>query len=136
MKQTITLSNRIDELTRISAFLEDCADQFGVSLPVTMALNLVLEEAFTNIVQYAYSDNDEHAIDLVIEKKGNELELSVIDDGAYYDPTGQKEPDISLSAEDRPIGGLGIFLIKKTMDKVSYFRKNDKNHLVMVKKVS
>ena len=134
-RRTITLANRIDELSRISSFLEECADQWGMSMPVTMSLNLVLEEAFTNVVQYAYIDKSEHEIDLVIEKNGNELEITLIDDGEPYDPTEQKEPDINLSAEERPIGGLGIFLIKKTMDDVKYFRKDEKNHLVMAKKV-
>ncbi len=135
MKRTITLANRIDELTRISSFLEECADQWGMSMPVTMSLNLVLEEAFTNVVQYAYSDKNDHEIDLTIEKNDNELEITLIDDGEPYDPTEQKEPDINLSVEDRPIGGLGIFLIRKTMDKVNYYRKDEKNHLVMVKEV-
>ena len=134
-RRTITLANRIDELTRISSFLEECADQWGMSMPVTMSLNLVLEEAFTNVVQYAYTDKNEHEIDLIVEKNGNELEIMLIDDGEPYDPTEQKEPDINLSAEERPIGGLGIFLIKKTMDDVKYFRKDEKNHLVMVKEV-
>lgn len=135
MKRTITLSNRIDELTRISSFLKKCADQWGIPAPVTLSLNLVIEEAFTNVVQYAYSDNIDHAIDLTIKKKDKELEITLIDDGKQYDPTEEKEPDINLSAKDRPIGGLGIFLIKKTMDNVSYYRKDNKNHLVMVKKV-
>ena len=134
-RRTITLANRIDELSRISSFLEECADQWGMSMPVTMSLNLVLEEAFTNVVQYAYTDKNEHEIDLIVEKNGNELEIMLIDDGEPYDPTEQKEPDINLSAEERPIGGLGIFLIKKTMDDVKYFRKDEKNHLVMVKEV-
>lgn len=134
-RRTITLANRIDELSRISSFLEECADQWGMSMPVTMSLNLVLEEAFTNVVQYAYTDKNEHEIDLIIEKNSNELEITLIDDGEPYDPTEQKDPDINLSAEDRPIGGLGIFLIRKTMDEVKYFRKDEKNHLVMVKGV-
>ncbi len=135
MKRTITLSNRIDELIRISSFLKKCADQWGIPAPVTLSLNRVIEEAFTNVVQYAYSDNHDHDIDLIIKKKGKELEITLIDDGKKYNPTLEKEPDINLSANDRPIGGLGVFLIKKTMDNVSYFRKDNKNHLVMVKKV-
>ncbi len=135
MKRTITLSNRIDELTRISSFLKTCADQWGIPAPVALSLNLVMEEAFTNVVQYAYSDNHDHNIDLIIKKEDKELEITLIDDGKQYDPTEEKEPDINLSANDRPIGGLGVFLIKKTMDNVSYFRKDNKNHLVMVKKV-
>jgi serine/threonine-protein kinase RsbW len=135
MKRTITLSNRIDELTRISSFLKQCADQWGIPEPVTLSLNLVIEEAFTNVVHYAYSDNQDHDIDLIVKKKNKELEITLIDDGKQYDPTEEKEPDITLSANDRPIGGLGILLIKKTMDNVSYFRKDNKNHLVIVKKV-
>lgn len=135
MKRTITLSNRIDELTRINSFLKICADQWGIPAPVALSLNLVMEEAFTNVVQYAYSDNHDHNIDLIIKKKDKELEITLIDDGKQYDPTEEKEPDINLSANDRPIGGLGVFLIKKTMDNVSYYRKDNKNHLVMVKKV-
>jgi serine/threonine-protein kinase RsbW len=135
MKRTITLSNRIDELTRISSFLKKCADQWGIHASVMLSLNLVIEEAFTNVVQYAYSDNHDHHIDLIIKKKDSELEITLVDDGKQYDPTEEKEPDINLSANDRPIGGLGVFLIKKTMDNVSYFRKDNKNHLVMVKKV-
>jgi len=135
MRRKITLSNRIDELTRISSFLKKCSDHWGIPAPVTLSLNLVMEEAFTNVVQYAYLDNHDHDIDLIIKKKDKELEITLIDDGKQYDPTQEKEPDINLSANERPIGGLGVFLIKKTMDNVSYFRKDNKNHLVMVKKV-
>ena len=133
--RSIKLTNRIDELTRISEFLEESAEIWGLSMPVTMSLNLVLEEAFTNVVQYGYTDEEEHAIELLMENSNNKLVITLIDDARAYDPTAQSDPDIQLAAKDRPIGGLGIFLIKKTMDEVRYYRKDEKNHLVMIKNI-
>lgn len=134
-QRSLTLANRLDELTRISTFLEGCAEAWDLPMPLTFSLNLVLEEAFTNVVQYAFKDKESHEILLITEKREDEVVITMIDDGVPYDPTEKSDPDINLSAEDRPIGGLGIFLIKKTMDKVDYYRKEDKNHLIMTKKI-
>lgn len=136
LSRSITLANKIEELTRISIFLEETAEQWELPMALGMSLNLVLEEAFTNVVQYAYTDDNKHDIDLLMEKAEDELTITIIDDGQAYDPTKKTDPDINLAAEDRPIGGLGIFLIKKTMDDVAYERKNDKNHLIMKKRLS
>ncbi len=135
LSRSITLTNKIKELTRISIFLEETAEQWELPMTLGMSLNLVLEEAFTNVVLYAYTDENKHDIELMMGKSADELTITIIDDGQPYDPTKKADPDINLAAEDRPIGGLGIFLIKKTMDEVSYERKNDKNHLVMTKKI-
>lgn len=136
LSRSITLDNKIDELTRISTFLEESAEQWEIPMVLGMSLNLVLEEAFTNVVQYAYTDKEKHDIELLMEKSGNVLIITIIDDGQPYDPTKKTDPDINLDVENRPIGGLGIFLIKKTMDEVTYERKNGKNHLVMTKKLA
>ncbi len=136
LSRSITLTNKIDELTRISTFLEETAEQWELPMALGMSLNLVLEEAFTNVVQYAYTDNEQHNIELLMEKSDNELIITIIDDGQPYDPTKKEDPDINLAAFDRPIGGLGIFIIKKTMDEVAYERKNDKNHFTMMKKLA
>ena len=134
-QRSLTLANRLDELTRISTFLEECAEAWNLPMPLTFSMNLVLEEAFTNVVQYAFKDEKSHEILLITDKRSDEVVITMIDDGVPYDPTEKSDPDINLSAEDRPIGGLGIFLIKKTMDKVDYYRKEDKNHLIMTKKI-
>lgn len=133
--RTITLVNRLDELTRISTFLEECAEAWTLPMPLTLSLNLVLEEAFTNVVQYGYNDKEEHDIEIHVEKQKDKLIITLIDDAVPYDPTAKHDPDINLSAEDRPVGGLGIFLIKKTMDEVRYERKDNKNHLIMTKNI-
>ncbi len=134
-KRSVQIANRLEELTTISAFLEECADAWELSMPLTLSLNLVLEEAFTNVVQYGYSDKEEHEIEINIEKIENKLIITLIDDANPYDPTAKSDPDINLSAADRPIGGLGIFLIKKTMDEVHYEQKDGKNHLIMTKNI-
>jgi serine/threonine-protein kinase RsbW len=133
--QTLKLRNKLDELSTINGFLEKLADEWGMPISLTMTLNLVLEEAFTNVVNYAFDDDKEHLVEIVIEKYDDALVIKVIDDGKPFDPTKTSSPDISLSAQDRAIGGLGIFLIRKMMDDVSYQREAAKNILAMKKEI-
>jgi serine/threonine-protein kinase RsbW len=132
-ERTIVLTNRLDELQKISGFIDDLADEWNLPFHLTMSLNLVLEEAFTNIVNYAYQDKDEHIIEIILENNGQALDITMKDDGIPYDPTMREDPDVTLPPEEREIGGLGIFLIKKMMDKVVYRRENNHNILMMNK---
>ncbi len=129
----LRLENKISELDKIRDALEEMAAAWGLPPQVSMSVNLALEEAFTNIVNYAYDDDGRHEITLDFHMRDNELHIAIRDDGRPYDPTVQDEPDIALPATDRPIGGLGIFLIKKIMDEVRYERKDDKNQLFLKK---
>jgi serine/threonine-protein kinase RsbW len=131
----ILLPNQLKELDTIAGFLDEIASLWKLPAQLTMTLNLVLEEAFTNVVQYAYDDKARHDVELTLEKTGDMLRITLVDDGKYYDPTQAPDPDISLSAGERPIGGLGIYLIRKMMDEVEYERKGNKNVLVMRKKL-
>ena len=97
---------------------------------------LVMEEAVSNIIFYAYKGDVEDAVDISLVREGGELIVTLIDHGIAFDPTLRKDPDITLSAEDRPIGGLGIFLIKKIMDEVSYQRVDERNVFIMKKKIT
>lgn len=132
----IQLVNQLDQLETISRFLDELAEAWDLSIPFVMKLNLVLEEAFTNIVNYGYQDNETHEIVLVFEKHNERLLVSLIDDAMPYDPTIAPDPDINLSAEERKIGGLGIFFIRKMMDKVSYQRMGSNNVLKMEKVIN
>ncbi|MDA3944754.1 MAG: ATP-binding protein [Bacteroidetes bacterium] len=132
----ILLVNQLKELETISQYLEELAGGWDLSVPFTMKLTLALEEAFTNIVNYGFRDDESHEIALVFEKQNNRLFISLIDDGIPYDPTLTTDPDINLSAEERKIGGLGIFLIRKMMDKVSYQRIGKNNVLKMEKTIT
>lgn len=133
--KVLRINNQIDELTRVTGFLEELAEEWGLSMPLTFSLNLVLEEALTNSILYGYDDKDKHILEICFNKTGDELSISIIDDGHEYDPTLKADPDITAPAEDREIGGLGIFLIKKIMDTVEYQRKENRNYLILTKNI-
>ncbi len=135
MYRVLWVDNQIAELTRVEVFLEELGEEWAFQMPLVLSLNLVLEEALTNIISYGYDDEGKHSIEIVFRKIGAELIISIIDDGHAYDPTSNAEPDITLSAEERPVGGLGIFLIKKVMNKVEYQRKENKNYLILTKNI-
>ena len=120
MQKTLRIKNDIHELSMMNQFLEEAGEELGLSTAFMMSLNLVMEEAVSNIIFYAYKGDVEDAVDISLVREGGELIVTLIDHGIAFDPTLRKDPDITLSAEDRPIGGLGIFLIKKIMDEVSY----------------
>ncbi|MDD4032441.1 MAG: ATP-binding protein [Bacteroidales bacterium] len=131
----LTLRNRVEELTRVEAFLEELATEWDLPVKLILNLNLALEEAVTNIMFYGYDDEEVHTILIDFTRQDDLLTISIMDDGHAYDPTARPDPDITLAAEDRPIGGLGIFLIKKIMDQVEYERKENKNYLTLNKRI-
>ena len=130
---TLLVDNQMSELDRVAIFLEDLGKEWGLSVSQVLSLNVVLEEALTNILLYGYIDHDQHSIEINFVIEGDQLTISLVDDGLPYDPTLKADPDITLTAEERPIGGLGIFLIKKIMDKVEYERNTNKNILILTK---
>ena len=130
-----TISNRIGELTVLASITEDLAQQWHLPDALAMNINLVMEEALSNIIYYAYNDSAEHKIRISISLGKQGLTIRIRDDGIPFDPSSHLLPDISLSAMDRPVGGLGIFLISKFMDTVHYSRKNYLNILTLTKKI-
>jgi len=133
-KQLI-IGNDIAELSRVVAFLDIIEEEWTLPISLMMPLNLVLEEALTNVIFYAYEKESKYEIVFDFEKRENQREIKITDSGQPFDPTQKADPDITLSIDDRPIGGLGILLIKKIMDKVTYQRKESFNILLMTKKI-
>jgi len=131
--ETLELRNEMQELDTLSSFLEKLADSWSLSIALIMSINLVLEEAFSNIVNYAFDDAGVHLIKIVFSLHDNILDMRIEDDGKPWDPTAAVEPDINLPLEERAVGGLGIFLIRKTMNEVAYERIAGKNILRMTK---
>lgn len=107
-----------------------------VSVPEEMlfTLRLAVEELVANVVNYAYT-NEEGNLEVDIIVKDNQLSITFIDHGVPFNPLVQNDPDVTLSAEDRQIGGLGIFLVKQVMDSVEYYFVDGKNHTVIRKKL-
>jgi len=131
----LRVTNQTDELTRLESFLEELGEEWAIPMQLVLSLNLALEEALTNIISYGYDDSDEHFIEICFYKIDGGIRIILIDDGHEYDPTAKADPDVTMAADDRPIGGLGIFLIRKIMDKIEYQRKENKNHFTLTKNI-
>lgn len=137
MKKVLEIANRMDEMDKVAAFTEEIGEEVGLSVSVIMSINLALEEAVANVVMYAYPHEEgQHKVTLSAEmNKNGELLFVLSDKGVPFDPTQVPQADVTLSVEDRPIGGLGIFLVRKIMGDVSYERIGDENLLKMRKKI-
>ncbi|UKK50748.1 SpoIIE family protein phosphatase [Prevotella sp. E13-17] len=131
----IVLPNDIQEVSKLTAFVDEVCEVVGFSPAVTMQMNLALEEAVVNVMNYAYPEGT-HG-DVTIEAKTNDVRLkfTIIDSGTPFDPTAMEDVDIHQDAEDRPIGGLGIHLVRQIMDSVNYERVDNLNVLTLRKKL-
>jgi serine/threonine-protein kinase RsbW len=127
------IENQVGELSTLAEKIEVLAEKWELPKTLTMNLNLVIEEALSNIIFYAFADKDPHKIKISISLFKNRLEIKISDDGIPFNPLLQQQPDITLTAKDRPVGGLGIFLISRIMDKVHYTRQNNHNILTLNK---
>ena len=125
-----------DSLSEVMAFTEECLEAFECPMKNSMAICVVVEEIFINIANYAYSDGNGNAsLSFGFDKNERIMTLVIKDNGIPFNPLEKAEPDITLSADDREIGGLGIFITKKTMDTVCYSYENGQNVLTMTKKI-
>lgn len=132
---TLNIHNNIAEISQLAPFLDEVAEAYGIAPDVSFKLNLALDEALANSISYAYPEGTEGSITLEAGMDGDDLLFHLIDEGTPFDPTKEGDVDITLSVEERPIGGLGIFLIKQMMDSVTYKRVDNKNILELRKKI-
>lgn len=128
----ITLRNEISQLARLTEWVHAVCAQSGLNATQTNNINLALEEAATNIILYAYPESDgSRDFTVESERDGDTLLWRLTDGGTPFDPTAKEDADLSLGVEERPIGGLGIFLVKQLTDQVEYARINDLNVLTI-----
>lgn len=134
-QEHLRIKNDVDELPVLAQKLEELGEKWQLSMALVTNLNLVLEEAISNIIFYAFEDKKEHPIDMNFVLVDKQMTITITDDGKPFDPTQKEAPNITLSAEEREVGGLGIFLMGKIMDSLKYKRENEKNILILKKEI-
>ena len=135
LDEHITLQNDIHQVPQLNAFIDSVAQQLRLDKTMQQQLKLAVEEAVVNVMQYAYPLGTTGDIDVNAQCDGERLKFVISDSGKAFDPTQTAKADTSLSVEDRPIGGLGILLVRELMDSINYERVDGKNLLTLRKKL-
>jgi anti-sigma regulatory factor (Ser/Thr protein kinase) len=131
----LAIEARVDRLDDVLAFIDERLDKLECSMKVKMQVDVAVEEIFVNIAHYAYEPEEGKAwIRFKGEDDGKCAVITFMDEGRPYDPLKKPDPDVTLSAEEREIGGLGIFMVKKSMDGMDYEYKDGRNVLTIRKK--
>ena len=131
----ITLEARIENLPALIEFVDGYLEEIACSMKAQMQIDVAVDEIFTNISSYAYTPGVGKAtVEITKRDSESQVELTFIDSGVPYNPLEKADPDVTLSAEERQIGGLGIFMVKRTMDEMTYEYKDGKNILTIRKK--
>ena len=131
-KMELTIPNHVTENAGVKKHFDTFCEHYDIPEDVRKKMCIVFDELLTNIISYAYRDDKEHSIGIKVELSPDRLKVSMVDDGIPFNPLGVEEPDMALPLEDRKIGGLGIHLVRKMMDKVSYRRRIDRNVITVI----
>ena len=135
-QRSLTLTNDIKRIPRLNAFIDDVCNANGIDMSESMQINLALEEAVSNVINYAYPTGTKGDITIEAKSNGEKMFFIISDTGTPFDPTARPAVDTTLSAEDREIGGLGIHLIRKIMDHINYERTDGHNVFTLIKKLN
>lgn len=133
MKERLQLQNDISQVPLLAGFVEEVCENAGLDMATTQMLNLALEEAVVNVMNYAYAPGTVGDIFIDAGLSDSRLEFVISDFGIPFDPTAREDADTTLNAEERPIGGLGIHLVRQIMDSVRYERDGNSNMLFLTK---
>ena len=132
----VSIGADLGEVARVQETFGEFAETHGVPAAVRRTMNVVLDELLANTVTYGLADKAGGTATIDVELHGDRLVVTLTDDGTPFDPFGRAAPDTTLSVEDRPIGGLGIHLVRQLVDEVSYHRRGDRNIVVLVKRLA
>ena len=135
-EREITVAAAVENLEAVTTFVDQCLEEVGCSMRLQMQIDVAVDELFSNIAYYAYPPGT-GTVTLRVKIEGEPpcASLTFIDGGVPYDPLSRPDPDTTLSAEERQIGGLGIYMVKRSMDEVSYAYEDGKNVLRIRKKL-
>ena len=130
----ITVDAAIENITEVTAFVDEQLEAFDCPMKVQMQIDIAIDELFSNIAHYAYKPEVGKAtVRVEFDEEPRAAVVTFVDSGVPYDPLAKKDPDVTLSAEERKIGGLGIYLVKKSMDDMFYEYKDGQNMLTIKK---
>ena len=133
--QELKIEAEVDNLPQVLAFIEEQLEAVDCPMKAQMQMSVAVEEIFVNIASYAYApDKGQATIRVQLEEDPARATVTFIDSGVPFNPLEKEDPDVSLSAEERRIGGLGIYMTKKSMDDVQYAYVNGQNELTLIKK--
>ena len=131
-----TFPAKTESLSDVLGFVEQTLESFECPMKIQTAICVAIEEVFVNVAHYAYPDSTgDMTLHIGFDESSRTITFRMTDRGVPFDPLKKPDPDITLSAEEREIGGLGIFIAKKTMDSLSYAYENGENILTMMKKL-
>ena len=127
---------KTEALSDVLGYVEQTLEDFGCPMKVQMAVCVAIEEVFVNVAHYAYGKGEgDMNLGIGFDEESRTITFRMTDKGIPFDPLKKPDPDITLSADEREIGGLGIFIAKKTMDSITYAYENGENILTMMKKI-
>ena len=132
---SVTVVNQRSEIERLSRFVDAYGEANNLSPDLTFAMNLALDEVLTNIILHGYDDQREHTILVRLDLMDDTLSAEVEDDGRSFNPMNAPPVDVDAVIEDRPIGGLGIHIVRSTMDVLEYRRQDGRNFFIMRKRI-
>lgn len=134
LNKELNIEAALENIETVTNFVNEQLESLGCPMKAQIQIDVAIDELFGNIAHYAYAPEKGPAT-VRIEVKENPLAVVItfIDNGKPFDPLNSEDPDITLSAEDRQIGGLGIYMVKKSMDEISYEYKDGQNILKIKK---
>ena len=130
----LCIEAKVINVDKVTDFVNDRLKSMGCSKRSLLQIDVALDELFSNICHYAYGDAVGNVLVSVKELEGSDsVQITLADQGTPFDPLAVKDPDVTLKLHERAIGGLGIFMVKRTMDDVQYEYRDGKNILTVVK---
>ncbi len=132
----LTVDATVENIEKVTAFVNEQLEQLNCPLKAQMQIDIAIDELFSNIARYDYNPKTGSAtVHVDVLQDPLSVVVTFIDNGKAYDPLAREDPDVALTAQEREIGGLGVYMVKKCMDEISYEYKDGRNILRIKKKI-
>ncbi len=130
---TLSLANDLEEIAVVGARIDEFCESHDIPPQVAYAVNVSVDELLNNTISYGYADDEPHTIELSLRLDAGAVVVRIVDDGQEFESSGVPAPDTEAALEDRPLGGLGLFIVHQMMDSVEFRREDGRNIVTLVK---